>query len=64
MNVKDMEELGLDKPPVVEPSLPNHLNPSALSMTGNFIPGKTDRFYVSIYQNIYLSAACSVRAEC
>ena len=60
MNVKDIEELGLTKPPVVEPSLANHLNPSASSLTGTFLPGKTDRFSASINEKVCVAATCSV----
>lgn len=51
MNVKDIEELGLSKPPVVKPSLANHLNPSSVT-NRHFLPGKTDHFFTSIYQKV------------
>lgn len=58
MNVKNIEDLGLGKPLVIEPSLANHLNPSASLLTGTSLPDKTDHFSTSIYQKVYMSTAC------
>ena len=62
MNVKDMKELEIGKPPVVEQSLANHLNLSALLLTGTSLPGKNYHFSASIYQKVYVSTARSVQA--
>ena len=57
MNLKDMGELGLGKPSVVEPSLANHLKHSSSSLTGTSLPGKREHFFMSIYQKVYMSTA-------
>lgn len=61
MDIQGMEEIGLGKLLVVEPSLASHFNPSALSMNGTALPGKTKCFTVFTFQKVYVSAASSVR---
>lgn len=57
-----MEEIGLDKPLVVKPTLTGHLYPTASSITSTTLPGKTEHFTVSIFSKVYVFATCSVQA--
>ncbi|GAA6095929.1 uncharacterized protein LOC113067981, partial [Tachysurus ichikawai] len=53
LEVKDMAGLGMGDPPVIEPSIARHLNPSQgglLAPPKPVLPGKMDRFSASIHQ--------------
>ncbi len=65
LDVQGMEDVGIADSLPVESSVANHFHPgrrAALSSTGASLPGKTESFAASVFQNIYKSSALAVRS--